>query len=340
MADSNRPENNEHKESQEIESLPSSDQLENSVAESLKSFELSDISDSQSSSLKSKLIQHLTGVSRVLQEMSNEVQELAKKNDALIDELLDVATTKPAASDSAAFSRAACPAASADQEIIRNAPVASNEVQKLINALVDLADEKLQDLASKRVEEKLDELRPMREKRINYLAAQGAAHCDCSHTCVTQTNGQITFWIENNPRRLNKDKCYTIYPSHQWVNVNGLTFNLIMHNRPIYLAVTCNKIQADLWCRARIKVTFKNKIGATVRVHNYSKVFSKAYPGLYTNNLIQREELENDESLLGVLDEGQISIEVAIQADEPVMFEQQMLSRQELSQVIEDKETV
>ena len=97
MADSNRPENNEHKESQEIESLPSSDQLENSVAESLKSFELSDISDSQSSSLKSKLIQHLTGVSRVLQEMSNEVQELAKKNDApgdMIDIEFLTATSK------------------------------------------------------------------------------------------------------------------------------------------------------------------------------------------------------------------------------------------------------
>lgn len=281
--------------------------------ESLKSLELNDDSSSdpviESTDMQSKLLHHLVEVSRMVEKRADDraTEELLKANNALINELLN----------------APLKATAAMANVLKNPQTALNELvtQRLADSDVDLADEKTKELFSKPMEETSKQLTILVNtftKSLNKFVriASSFRRSKETHTFVMGTTGSIS--------------------SRKIIYLRGLTFDVLLYNtwtkRDINLQITCDSLPKNMSCKVNIETTIKNHTGKGDWTRSFIEVFALKNKNVRSISTFCRTMINKrsflvcdlikgaeymDESC-GLLNDGNLEIEVALQADELV----------------------
>ena len=263
----------------------SNSQLQVQEIEGLQIVDLREVDSSSGdqSNLNAKLLHHLVDVARVVKKKSaasaHELEELMKKNNELVNELLLSAPSKPKATVAVA----------------KDAPGSWNDylTQKL--AEVDLSDEKVKQHADKQVKataKQIDDL-------IKSLVRNASS--------LSRVEDKVTFKI---------DPKSTIQVASKKIYLRGMTVVISPKSAPFDLFVSASGMPADKSCKMRVEVTIKNQAGLRDSVRQFAKVFDQSNLGrqLAVYNLLQAAEYEDE--ALGFKKDGKLTVEVAVHADE------------------------
>ena len=266
------------------------------AVERLQNLQLADPSarDAQNTEMKAKLLHHLVDFSRVFKKSPSEreVDEMIKKNSALVNELLEW-QCKPAADESA--------------KAIENADVVWQEyrMKKLIDGKVNVADEKVKKFTDKLMKSTSTQI----EKLVDAFMF--------SSTSFTRYEDKATFVIDT---RANA----AAQPENNEIYLRSLTFDVAMYSGPVEMDILCSGIPAGMACKARIVVTIKNQAGGKDWTRCFSKIFHSALgqtdSQFYVGELIQKNEYD-EHANPGLLNDDKLIAEVLIQADELAEFE-------------------
>lgn len=264
-------------------------------------------SANSTSDLTARLLHHLVEFSRVFKKTADPaVQALNKKNNELVNELLLNPLTALSVGQNASVAAAAqnAPVAAAAQ----NAPVTAVAVpvdwknaimQKLADAQVNLADEKVKKEANEQVE--------ATSKKIDDLISSLVRHA----TSFTRTEDKVTF--EFDPKSIESIPSQAIY-------LRGLTFTITAYTSTVDVFGTCSGIPAGKTCKVLVEVTVKNHAGRRDIVRCFSKVLTHAVSTTSLANAFEiydliQQGVYQDESL-GFLKDGKLVVEVTVRVDE------------------------
>ena len=259
--------------------------------ESLRVFERADSSnDSQGSEIKTKLLHHLVEFSRVFQKKlsEREIVELIKKNNSLVNELLDW-KIKPAAAEG---SKAIVSASNAWKEYL---------LQKLIDNKVDLADPKLKTFVDK------VEFTSTKIEKLISAVVQGV-------TSSAEPEKKVTFEIES--KLVGENLSVPSWKDHvEELSMCGLVFEVQVYQNPFELEVNLIKslLEPSVSYKVKIKTIIKNHAGqpnwtrSFIKQFNLSESLAKRFNCL---KFIQMDECED--ASLGLVKDGKMQLEVVI----------------------------